>query len=781
MARISRRPGLRRRLSPLLAVGALLLATPGVCRAERDPGWPRCVTRPLPDAPGPSRGEARDHDPTLRHDLEALLVHAVATRVTERAAAVVVHRGRVIFKGGAGGANEGSIFDLASLTKVVVTAPLIMDLVSRGRVHLGDPVSKYLPLMDTDNKRAITVVQLLTHTSGLPSVVWAGPMTDGRARVLARIHAARPRFGPGERWGYSDTGFIVLGELAAALGGAPLDRLARKILDPLGMCDSGFRPPPRTLARVVSPWPDGGKEGQVYDPLAHRLGGVSGHAGLFSSAMDLARFGQMMLGGGALDGVRVLSRQAVAAMIRPRALPRGAGHRGLGWDIDSPYAGSRGGLSHQAYGHTGFTGTSLWIDPVDQLVLVLLTNRTRRRPARSVNGLRRRFHDLVRGALAHPPARLVMTGLDVLEKDHFKQLRGKKVVLLTNRAAVDREGRWAGEILATAPGVLLTALLTPEHGLSARVDRHVADQEVTVGGRGVRVFSLYGKRRRPGDRSLAGADTLVVDLPTVGVRTYTYLATVGWAMEEAARRDVRVMVLDRPDPLGGLKVQGPVSSPGRLTSTNYYPLPVRYGMTLGELCAMYNAERKIHARLEVVRVQGWRRGQTYPRTGLPWRNPSPNIRSFRQALLYAGVGLLESTNLAVGRGTESPFQVVGAPWIQGQALAREVNRFRLRGVVALPTRFTPRSSTYRGKSCQGVRLLVTDPRRLRPPTLGLALALALRKLHAKQWDTHDLYRLWSHPPTIKAIQQGRGLKETVATWRGGLKRFMALRKKYVIY
>jgi uncharacterized protein YbbC (DUF1343 family) len=256
---------------------------------------------------------------------------------------------------------------------------------------------------------------------------------------------------------------------------------------------------------------------------------------------------------------------------------------------------------------------------------------------------------------------------------------------------------------------------------------------------------------------------------------------MGQAMEEAARRGLRFVVLDRPNPIGGRALQGPLALDGRRSSTNYHPLPVRYGMTIGELARLYNRERRIKAKLHVVRLSRWRRDQLYGQTGLPWANPSPNIRSWRQALLYGATGLLEGTNLAVGRGTDSPFLHLGAPWIDGAALARAINAQRPAGIYAVATAFTPRSSRYRGKRCRGVRLLLLDPRRVDPPALGVAIALALRKLHGAQWDPAKLFRLVRHPATTRAILAGGELRQIVRRWRAGLARFGATRRRYLLY
>jgi uncharacterized protein YbbC (DUF1343 family) len=768
--------------------------------------WPApCRPRPIPTGSPSELGV----DPGLAGDLDALIADAVRSKLAESVTLLVVRRGHLLYRGSAGGARPGTLFDLASLTKVLATAPSVLKLVEQGKLRLEDPVSKHLPLFRGGDKRAITVLELLTHSSGLHSVVPRGTKRDGRDAILERIRRSALRFAPGTAYRYSDLGFISLGELVRAVSGEPLDRfLERELLHPLGICELRFNPVAGAIARfreerptpvneaarrIANPWPAGEREklGVVYDPLAARLDGVAGNAGLFSTADDLGRFALMMLGEGRWAGTRVLAASTVARMLAPRALPGRpeTERRGLGWDLSSPFAGSRGALSPRAYGHTGFTGTSLWIDPAHELAIVLLANRTYYEDARghapSVSVLRRRIHDAILSALERRPATAVETGLDRLHATRYAALAGRRVGLITNRTAVDRRGRWIVDLLlgaeARAARVELVALFMPEHGLEGLVDRRLKDAALVRQGRRLPVYSLFGSRRRPTPETLAGIDTLVIDLATVGVRYYTYLSTMGWAMEEAARQKLRFVVLDRPNPLGGVAVQGPLSSAERRTSTNYHPLPVRYGLTLGELARLFARERRLGIEPGVVAARGWRRELLQPETGLPWVNPSPNIRSFRQALLYAGIGLLESTNLAVGRGTDSPFQLVGAPFVDGVALAARLNRLGLAGVVFAPVRFTPRENPHRGQTCGGVRVVLTDARALDAPALGAAVAIELRRAYPDAWETRHLFRLVSHAPTTEAILAGKELPAVRALWTAGLAAFQKLRRRYLLY
>lgn len=765
-----------------LALAAVALVLGTAARAESSP----CRARKLPRADPDEVGVASE----LPGDLRALLRDARRRGVFHSAVLVVARRGRVVVREAVGRAHPDTLFDLASLTKVVVTAPLVMQLVERGKLSLSHPIGRYLRWLRGTDKAGLTIEQLMLHTAGLPPVVYAGPRTrpgqrvtlkDQWAKLRARIRRASIRTKPGQRYRYSDLGYVLLGKLIERVTGLRLDVAARRrLLRPLGMCRAQYAPRGRLLRRVLSPWPGAINKGVVYDPIAARMAGVSGHAGLFASADELVRYGLGLLGRSDRHREPILSRRTVRVMVRPHRLPGGI-WRALGWKVDRPFSVSRGHLSPRAFGHTGYTGTSLWVDPVRQLVVVLLTDRTYRKPPRSVGPLRRRVHQLVRGAVASPRGASVSVGLDRLVARRFAPLRGLRVGLLTNRTAVDRRGRWIVDLLLKEKSVELAAIFAPEHGLAAALDRHLGDSSLQRGGRRIPVFSLYGRRRRPSVKSLHDLDALVFDVQTVGLRFYTYLATMGWAMEMAAEHKLRFFVLDRPNPLGGVAVEGPLSSRRPRTSTNYHPLPVRHGMTVGEIARLYNRERRIGARLTVIPMRGWERSMRFGDTGLRWIDPSPNIRSWRAPLLYAAVGLLESTKLAVGRGTADPFSWAGAPWVDAERWASLLNHRKLPGVYFVPTEFRPKSSRYRGRLCRGVRVLITEPKRFEPVRTGMEMAATLLKLHADDWDSSRLPRMLKHPPTMRLLLAGKPLRRALVSWRRDEARFRRLRRRYLLY
>jgi uncharacterized protein YbbC (DUF1343 family) len=678
-----------------------------------------------------------------------------------------------------------TVFDLASLTKPIATATSVMLLLEQGKLGLTDRVSRHLPEFAQNGKEHITVEHLLLHTSGLLADNPVADYKDGRKKALERICQLRPLAEPGAKFVYSDVNFIVLGELVARISGAALDAFARKhIFEPLGLRETTFRPD-KTLAERAAPTEkrdDHWMRGEVHDPRAYLLGGVAGHAGLFSTADDLAVFVQMILNRGSYAGQRILKPETVRLMTTPRPVP--GGRRALGWDVRTAFSSNRGnGFSADSFGHTGFTGTSIWIDPDKQTAVIFLSNRVHPDGKGQINRLRGRVASLVAASiLAGPQSRNlppVLNGIDVLRRDGFRKLKGRRVGLVTNHTGVDRDGGSTLDLLHNAEGVKLVALFSPEHGIRGAVDRPVPDGKDDK--TGLPVYSLYGARKRPTKEQLQGIDTLVYDIQDIGCRFYTYLTTLGYVLETAAEHKLKVVVLDRPNPIGGVAVEGPVLDQKLESFTGYHPIPVRHGMTLGELARLFNGERRIGADLEVIAVERWQRADLFDRTGLLWINPSPNMRSLVAALLYPGVGLLETTNVSVGRGTDRPFEILGAPWLDGRSLAESLAGAHLPGVRFVPARFTPKSSTHAGKECGGVQIFLDDWRQFQSLPIGLTIACHLRKLYPEQWQVKRYGVLLAHPPTLEALQRGDAPEQIMKLWQQDLDRFQKVRKEYLLY
>ena len=745
-------------------------------------------------------------DPARLALVDAVVERAIRDGRLPGAVVLVGHEGGIVYERAFGARSltaepaelmtVDTVFDLASLTKVVATTTSVMMLVEEGRLRLRDRVADHVPGFGSQGRESVTVAQLLTHTSGLAPDLPLEESFEGAGTAIARTIALPPAAAPGERFIYSDLNFMLLGEIVRRVGGLTLDRFARtRIFEPLGMADTGFDPPAALVPRIAPTeacaplaWPCGGPgaamlRGRVHDPTARRMGGVAGHAGLFSTARDLARFCAMLLGGGALDGVRLLAPLTVDRMTRVSTPPHLADRRGLGWDIDSRFSSNRGDLFPVgSYGHTGFTGTSLWIDPASETFVVFLSNRVHPAGGGNVTALRGQVATVVASALRDapaPPRGPVWTGLDVLREEGFRRLAGRRVGLLTNRTGRARDGASTIDLLADAPGVELAALFSPEHGIRGEFDGPVASGRDAA--TGLPIHSLYGDTRRPTAAMLHGLDTLVVDLQDAGARFYTYATTMAYMLEAAARHGLRVVVLDRPNPIGGGGVEGPRLDEDSLGFTGYFPSPVRHGLTLGELARLFNGERAIGADLEVVAMRGWTRAHWFDETGLTWVDPSPNLRNVHQATLYPGIGAVEGANLSVGRGTDTPFEQVGAPWIDGPALARELNRAGLPGLRVYPVSFTPDGSRFADELCHGVFLLVTDRDALRPVRLGLEVAAALHRLHGDAFDLDAVARLFGSRAMVDRIRAGDPTWAIAAGWDDGAAAWRRLAAPYLLY
>lgn len=776
--------------------------------------------------PAPSATEPISLDRAQLSRLDALIEDAIGRGELPGAVVLVGLGDQVVFEKAYGSRaivpgrepmTVETIFDLASLTKVVATSPSVMRLVEEGRIRLTDRVASFIPEFGRYGKDEITVRQLLAHVSGLrPDLDWSRPWEGYETAIDLAIEEV-PLAPPGERFIYSDINFILLGEIVRRVSGMPLDEFAgSRIFGPLGMNETGFRPAAGDVARIAPTescppldYPCGGPgssmlRGVVHDPTTRRMGGVSGHAGLFSTARDLAIFCRMFLEGGAVDGVRVLAPLTIARMIAPASPPGAANQRGLGWDLDSVYSSNRGELmTAGSFGHTGFTGTSLWLDPRTGLYVVFLSNRVHPDGTGNVTPLRARVATVVAAALRGGPALAtapmprgvlspsgdvfdpsagpaqVMTGIDVLVEESFARLEGKRIGLLTNRTGVAADGRTTLEILHEAVEVELTAIFSPEHGL--RTDRDEAVDSGIDADTGLPIHSLYGATRRPTAEMLDGLDAVVVDLQDAGARFYTYMTTVAYLMEEAGPRGVEVVVLDRPNPINGTAIEGPVLETDLLGFTGYLEMPIRHGLTLGELARLFEGERGLEVALDVVPMRGWTRDLWYDETGLGWIDPSPNLRSVTQAALYPGIGAIEWSNISVGRGTDAPFEHVGAPWIDGVRLARELNAGSLPGVQFYPVAFTPAASRYAGERCEGVRILVTDRAALRPVRVGVELAAAIERLHPDDYDPAPTLPLLGSRSTLAAIERAASGADLVSGWDEAAADWRLRRAPYLLY
>jgi uncharacterized protein YbbC (DUF1343 family)/CubicO group peptidase (beta-lactamase class C family) len=692
-----------------------------------------------------------------------------------------------------------TIFDVASLTKVVATTTCVMKLVEERRLNLDASISTWLPEFVGEGREEITLRHLLTHTSGLAAGIALNPPWEGRDAGRALALASRPLRGVDEAFRYSDPNFILLGEIVERVSGEPLDRYAEKqVFAPLKMRSTGYVPPESWRVRIAPSAKDdagGWWRGVVHDPTSRRMGGVTGHAGLFSCAEDLSRFARMLANGGELDGVRILKEETVRLMTSVQSPPTVLARRGLGWDLDSSYSRSRGKIFPLgSFGHSGFTGVSLWINPATRSYVVVLTSRLHPDGKGNVIPLQeelatlaaesllmvdfKKVADVFSPRLSEDEVPSVLNGIDVLIRRNFAPLKGRRVGLVTNHTGIDQSRRSTIDWLHEAKDVELVALFSPEHGI-----RGVEDRDKIEDGRdartGLKVFSLYGERRAPSEEQLAMLEVLVFDIQDIGCRFYTYIATLQKCMEAAAKAGKRVMVLDRINPIGGVVVEGPAMLE-KETFVGCHPLPLRHGMTVGELAMMMNAERGLGCDLEVIKLEGWRRTIEFDRSGLPWINPSPNMRNLNEALLYPGVGLLEMS-VSVGRGTDTPFEIVGAPYVDDRRLAFEMNQAGLKGVRFVPERFTPKASVFKDKACGGVRMIITSRQDFRAVDVGIALACVLQKLYPKDFKLQAMDTLLLRPVVLKKIKDGENWKAIRHGWADELADFHQRREAFLLY
>jgi len=806
--------------SLVLLLFCLFLCSAAAWAEDSDPAG---LLAPTQSSAGPTS------NPVKLSGVDSIINQAIADGNIPGAVLVVGHDGKVIYRKAYGYRSIeprrspmtlDTIFDLASLTKVIATTTAVMQLMELGKVRMNDPVAKYISDFAQNGKDDITIRQLLTHYSGLAPDLDLGTPWEGKQTAYQLAAVMPPETTPGSGFVYSDINFIMLGELVEKVTGETLDAYtAQHIFTPLKMLHTRYLPLAAWRLKIAPTQYDEKEKmlwGVVHDPTARRMGGVAGHAGLFGTGDDLAKFAQTLLDGG--DGI--LSPTAVVKMTSPETPPSAPVMRGFGWDIDSPFSSNRGDLFPVgSFGHTGFTGTSMWIDPTTHAYVILLTNSVHPRGKGNAIGLRSKVASEIAAALpltadekealrwksitgyneAWSAGRrmgtrngTVKTGIDVLEEHGFDVLKPpagsapeakRHIGLLTNQTGINSAGKRTIDVLAQAPGVSLDAIFSPEHGVTGTLDTTDINNSKDAA-TGVPVYSVYGGNdaaRRPPPEVLRSLEAIVFDIQDAGVRFYTYETTLGYFLEAAAKAGIEMIVLDRPNPITGAFVQGPPADEGHASFTNYWTLPVRHGMTIGELAKMFNTERGINAKLTVVPMEGWQRGDWFDSTGLEWINPSPNLRSVSEATLYPGVGLIEGTNVSVGRGTDTPFELLGAPWMKSKELAAYLNTRGIAGIRFVPITFTPTSSNYSGQACQGVNFVLTDRNGLDALELGIELAAALHKLYPADFKIEKMQGLLVNQAAYEALMAGQDPRRIAQDWMDELQKFGKMREKYLIY
>ncbi len=802
------------------------------------------------------------------NQIDGLVNQAIADKKMPGAVVLVGRKGKIVFRKAYGkrslvptveNMTVDTIFDVASLTKPIATATSIMILVEQGKLRLSDTIGDFIPDIEDENAKKVTIQQLLTHTSGYRPDFDLREKWTGRDGMLAALKKEKLRNPAVTKFVYSDIGFIVLGEIVERVTKQNLNLFSLNTSRLLKANETEFYPfqflsigyqgvydhdnsvnrKNKNLWRVAKTeniknqqnYLGGEYEGEeemankvlfgiVHDPTAFRMGGVAGHAGLFSTADDLARFCQMMLNGGVLQNRRVLSAATVAKMTKPYVVSETGDARGLGWDIDTGFSSVRGELFPLgSFGHTGFTGTGIWIDPLSETFVIFLSNRVHPDGKGNITEVRAKISTVVASAIMdvtpnqirsfeanynsaiaaqipdfksqisenlntqihqRPINAVVLNGIDILEKENFKSLEGLKIGLVTNHTGRNRAGKTTIDILNEAKNVKLVSLFSPEHGIRGELDQSkISDSKDEK--TGLPIYSLYGESRRPKPEQLAELDAIVFDIQDIGTRFYTYISTLRFVLEEAAKSNKKVFVLDRPNPINGVDVEGAIADEDKLSFVATHTLPIRHGMTIGELALMMNSERKIGAKLEVVKMENWRRSMWFDETNQTWINPSPNMRSLTEATLYPGIGLLETTNLSVGRGTDTPFEIIGSPWLDGQKLAAYLNQKNLPGVRFVPVKFTPKSSVFKGEQCFGINIIITDRTAFESVKTGLEIALALRTIFPQDWKIDNYNRLLVNRVFFDAVKQGDLDNRTREILRSDLEEFRSRKAKFSLY
>lgn len=720
----------------------------------------------------------------MNEAFQGALERGVAESNAPGAALFVGESGRSAFLGAAGfaqltpvrrPAQTDTIYDLASLTKVVATTSAIMLLRDAGELRLDQRVSEFLPIPVLGQ---MTIEHLLRHTAGFTDSNRFYKLVSATDELISWYANEGIEAPPGERFLYDDAAFILLGRIVEIASLQPLDAFcAGHIFAPLGMADTSFKPGSELAERCAStencPWRNRVITGEVHDENAFAVGGVSGHAGLFSTAQDLGRFCFGLMKG------EVLSPETVREIT---ALGGFAPYpwQGIGWELDPWESKTKGHLpARAAFGHTGWTGTSMWLDPERMNCVVLLSNTPHPERRRMKNGtLRAPVHAAVAGAF-YKDSSNAHSGLDRLMREDFGLLRGKRYALLTNHASADFLGRGILDVLAMAPDdCSLVRIFSPEHGLTGTAE---AGEHVQSGRwKDIPVISLYSGQRSPEPGQLADIDLFVVDLQDVGSRYYTYHATMKGCLAACQAAKVPVAVLDRPNPLGGAILEGPIP-PETTSIVCAAKIPVRHGMTLGEIATWYKQTEFRKLELEVVRLDGWRPGLHFDVLSLPWIPPSPNMPTTRTALWYVGNCLFEGINMNEGRGTETPFEVVGAPWLDARKILTAIPESLAAGAHLEAIDYTPvpipgkaNAPRYQNTLCKGIRFQVADVESVRPFALAIGIIAAVRAIHPGElrWDGQPSFDTLLGGPEIRtAIESGAPPEEIVIRFGPSLRQF----------
>lgn len=658
--------------------------------------------------------------------------------------------------------KKDSIFDLASLTKVIATTTSVLLLYQQGKINLDDPVSNYISI---PNFHKFSIKHLLTHSSGLIGYEEWYKENFSFEDILIKLSKTQLLFEPGTKHLYSDFGFMILAHIVELISGEHFDQFCKEnIFSKLNMNTTFFIVPEEYKNRCAPTekcvWRKKIIRGEVHDEHAYAMGGIAGHAGLFSTAEDLSRFCRGMMNG------YILEKDIIEEMATCRVIPNYP-WQVLGWKTDPFWESIEGQIPFRsALGHTGFTGTCLWWDRKSGYYTILLSNSCHpSRKTRDNRKLRKTFYNSI--ALLIAPEKInVHCGIDVLLRDDFKPIKNSSVALFTNTSARNITGIPTLDIFLAEEKIKLKYIISAEHGL--QLSEEAGKSDIQKQWEDKQVIDIYDKKTRiDWQRILKQIDWIVVDIQDIGSRYYTYIYSLSQLMKICNKYQKKMIILDRPNPLGGEIVEGFLPDKEYLGEVCWGNVPIRHGLTIGE-SALYlkktNAELK-SLELSVIKMDGWFYDLQYPNLDLQWFLPSPNIPSFESALCYVGTCLFEGTNISEGRGTQYPFQTIGAPWLNSVLILSSLSEEFKEGFNIKPCPFKPISipgkatnPKYVNELCNGLHLKVKDFNQARPFMLTLELLRLIKLHHPEHFAFNNYFEKLSGISTLRAIIEKNDLK-----------------------
>lgn len=743
--------------------------------------------------------------------IDGLVFEAIKKNQLPGAVVCVGYQGKIVFLKAYGDKQveptripmtTDTLFDMASVTKPLATALSVMLLAEQGTIRVRHRASDYLPEFAKEGKEDITIQQLLTHTSGLIPDNPIEDYHDGPAAAWDNICNLAPVTPPGEKFAYSDVGFIVLGELVKRVSGKDVNQFSQEhIYGPLGLHETTYLPPAhlRELAATTEQRDGRWMKGEVHDPRAFLLGGVAGHAGLFSTANDLAVIGQTLANGGSYHGKRIIGSETLRAMTAP--VDVGTGKRGLGWDKQSGYSSNKPDFfSEASFGHGGFTGTAFWVDPELDMFIIFLSNRVHPNGKGSVNTLAGMIGNIAVAAISRTEVKKqeiqrerselpenksrqqqngrTLVGIDALRREEFRTLNSRKLGLVTNVTGKSRDNLFTADLLRASKTHELKAIFNWDwQALAKPSSEEQGDQKLL----GVAVANLKAIETLSTNESFKEIDTLVVDFQDTGISDARLVRGMLQILRAGENKNVPVVILDRPNPYGGNWVSGPIINYAVDDNGATIPLPLLHGATLGELALLLRQEFNISVQVHVVPCDNLKRETTFEKTGLVWEPIGEEVTNYNSLWLEPIRRVLSFADLSWGEGTEIEDEAFGTPWIDAQQLAEYLNGQGLIGVVFVPVRFTPNAGVHAGHECRGVQIVITDRNQVSLEGVIYAMSIGLKRLHPQEWPHEKVANTFADLAVRQTFNERQAVDVIIQSGREGLILFRQRRGAVLLY